>query len=121
MHEFHLMRRIVELVEEVAAQQDGGWPVRIRLRVSPYSHFAEHSLSDLQALFQIAAQGTIARHATLAILPMADESPCPHCGQAIQHPTHQTACPTCGMERVPNECGAEMLIQDIEWQDQPER
>ncbi len=57
MHEFKLMRQVVQMVEEATLKQPGSVPRLIRLQLSNHSHLADHSVDELQTTFQMAAHG----------------------------------------------------------------
>ncbi|RMH35907.1 MAG: hypothetical protein D6690_07705 [Nitrospirae bacterium] len=116
MHEFHLLRRIVQLMEELAQQQGRGRPVLIRLRVSRDAHLAQHSLHDLQALFRLAAQGTIAERATLSLTLVSTEDTCLRCGTPLPA-SAEGLCSGCGLIRTQDLEEADMFIQDVEWEE----
>lgn len=116
MHEFHLLRRIVHLMETLAQQQGRGRPVLIRLRVSRDAHLALHAPHDIQAMFRLAAQGTIAEQATLSLTLVSTDDTCLRCGTPLPA-SAEGPCSGCGLIRTRDLEEADVFIQDVEWEE----
>lgn len=102
------------MVEEAAKKAKGRLPNLIRIQVSPHSHLALHSHSELQNTFYMAARGTLAEHAKLEILHVVVSGQCLSCGQDVQAKDDSRLCPKCGKEQVDWEDHPEVVIKDVE-------
>lgn len=114
MHELHLMRQVIRMVEDACRDQPGSVPSVIRLQVSRDSHFAAHNSEELEATFHIAAQGSLAEKARLEIKLVAPSGQCTLCGIAVTDHRETLACPSCGSENIQWEKGPEVLLQEVE-------
>ena len=114
MHELHLMRQVVRMVEEACHDQPGSVPAVIRLQVSRHSHLADHNSEELEATFQIAAQGSLAEKARLEISLVAPSGECTLCGRTVEGTQEISTCPSCGSENIQWEKRPEVLLQEVE-------
>lgn len=92
MHEWGLIRRLLELVEEEARVRRLTRVSRVRVETGLLN---DAERAALQLNFQSAAQGTIVQDAQLII----DECParvlCPHCLNEVLITQHDQDCPLC--------------------------
>ncbi|MEO8327177.1 MAG: hydrogenase maturation nickel metallochaperone HypA [Nitrospirota bacterium] len=114
MHELQLMRQVVSRVEEVCQSQPGTHASLIRLEISGHSHLAIHTAMELQATFQLAAQGTLAQHATLDIRILPAKGTCRSCGHTTDRGPETCACAHCSSGNVLWDDLPELVLKDIE-------
>lgn len=96
MHEFHLLSKLVQLVEARLEEEcPGARPVTVRLQVRRGSHLHGHDAASLQASFALAAQGTSVAQARLEVLPVATLARCQACGAQHEWDGSTLTCPTC--------------------------
>jgi hydrogenase nickel incorporation protein HypA/HybF len=114
MHELQLMRQVVSKVEEICQRQPGTILSTIRLDIGGHSHLASHTSMELQATFQLAAQGTLAHHATLDIRILPVKATCRACGRTFAREPETLVCPHCSSGNVLWEDQPELVLKDIE-------
>lgn len=114
MHETALLSRVVRLVEERLADRPGCRPVTVRIRVSPWSHLAEHDGRTLSETFSMLAAGTRAQGAVLEIKKTPVHAACPTCGQEQAGDEAAVLCHTCGSTILSLTEVPEVWLQDIE-------
>jgi len=94
MHEWHLTRRLLQLVEDEAKALRLTRISRVRLRGALNAAEAE----ILRINFLAVARGTVAQGAALEIESCAVPGRCPACGCAAPLRDHHQRCPRCGGE-----------------------
>lgn len=109
MHEFHLMRQVVRLVEETLRESGAAGADLVRVAVRP----GHHPWNDtaMRTAFVAASQGTLAEGAALEILQVPGA--CSSCG--VPRGSGETAgiCPACGCADPLALGGPEIRLQDI--------
>lgn len=96
MHEFHLLAKLVKLVEvRLEEECPGARPVTVRLQVRAGSHLHDHDAESLQASFALAAQGTAMEQTRLEVLRVATLARCRACGAQHEWDGSTLTCPTC--------------------------
>ena len=111
MHELSVCQALVNQLETVSAQNGGGRVELVKLRIGPLSGI-EASL--LAQAFPIAAAGSIAAGAELAIDPAPLVVQCRDCGASGEAAPNRMLCPACGGFRVRTVSGTEMLLESVE-------
>lgn len=114
MHETHLMKRVVRMVEDRLKETSGMRPLIIRLQVNAWSHLANQvgeADSPLHWAFSQAVQGTVAEGARLELMPAPSRSSCPACGGGLHDLETIVVCPACG--RPAEDAGAELVLREI--------
>ena len=111
MHELSVCLALLQQVERIAHERAATRVTSIVIKVGPLSG-VEPEL--LRRAYPLAAAGTVAEHAELAI-----ESPhvvvrCSQCGQQSTVPPNRLLCAACGDFRTRLESGDEMILQSLE-------
>ncbi len=106
MHELHVMRQVVKMVEDLILRQSGV-PSVVRLQISSQSHLADHSSQELSTTFGLATQGTTVQGPKLEIIFLPVKGSCQQCGGSLIWSTYTLVC---------EECGSGKLV----WENQPE-
>lgn len=114
MHELHIMRHIIGLVEEACRSHGESQPSVIHLQVASHSHIASHTPDEMQAMFQMAAAGTIAEKARLAIALVSDSGHCQSCGAMVARTQDMLTCPLCESGIVTWGSVPEVLLKEVE-------
>lgn len=113
MHEVHLMAQLVRMIEDSLEEAKGAAPLLVRLRISALSHLLAHDRDELQAAFDLAAQGTRAAGAELEIQRMPVTGSCRACGHSLSVTDIVTACPSCGSATVDVEDVPELVLHEM--------
>ncbi len=111
MHELAVCQALVQQLEEVSAANGRGRVELVRLRIGPLSGIEAALLSQA---FPIAAAGTIAAGAELAISAAPVVVQCNDCGASGEAAPNRMLCPACGGYRVRTISGTEMLLESVE-------
>ncbi|NKB81355.1 MAG: hypothetical protein GKS05_05580 [Nitrospirales bacterium] len=119
MHELQLMQQVVHMVDDIARKQGHGKPTTIRLQISSHSHLAEHSLEELQATWHMAAFGTAAQDTQLETEMVTNTGLCQTCGFTAERRRDTMICPTCESGYLVWEDQPEVVLQEIEWLEEP--
>ncbi|TAJ31835.1 MAG: hydrogenase maturation nickel metallochaperone HypA [Nitrospirae bacterium] len=115
MHEFHLLAKLVKLVEARLEEEcPGARPVTVRLQVRIGSHLHDHDAASLQASFALAAQGTAMEQARLEVFPVATLARCRACGAQHEWDGATLTCPTCETPTLEIPDGPEVVVVGIE-------
>jgi len=112
MHELSLCQALISQVEGVAHEHQAQAVTRILLRVGPLSG-AEPAL--LQQAFPLAAAGTLAAGAELAIEKVPIKVRCQQCGAESEATANRLLCASCGDYHTQLISGDEMLLQSLEF------
>ena len=118
MHEFSLMKNLLDVVARTA-EREGGGPVRtIHLRIGELSGVNE---SSLRFAFDVLSKGTVAEDGTLEyeIVPLAAR--CRNCGEEFKPRDLVFFCPSCGGAEIEVETGREMEVDYIYMDDAEDR
>lgn len=112
MHEFHLMRQVVHLVETVLQEAGAGRAAIVRVAVRPGGH-VWHEPQAMQTAFAAAAQGTAAEGAALEII--RESVQCSVCGAPREwnQDGPATPCGTCGSDELVPLSEPEVRLQDV--------
>lgn len=111
MHELSVCQALIRQLEAVSAANGGGRVELVRLRIGPLSG-VEATL--LRQAFPLAAAGTVAEGAELAIEPSAVVVQCRECGTRSEAAPNRMLCGGCNGFRVRMVSGDEMLLQSVE-------
>jgi Zn finger protein HypA/HybF involved in hydrogenase expression len=114
MHEFQLMRQVVNQVEKVRQGHPGTMLSLIRLEISRHSHLASHTAEEVQNTFLLAAQGTPAQNAMLEIRILPSKGRCGACEHNFECGPEVSACPHCFSEIILWEDQPELVVKGIE-------
>jgi hydrogenase nickel incorporation protein HypA/HybF len=113
MHEFHLMRQVVKMVEAAMREAPHAKPSVVRLRVSAGSYLLEHDPATLQSGFAAAAHGTVAQGARVEIIAIPATARCSGCGRVITVAEMMPPCSSCGSTAVELNEGPEVVVQEV--------
>lgn len=111
MHELSVCQALVQQLEAVSAANGRGRVELVRLRIGPLSG-VEAQL--LRHAFPIAAAGTIADGAELAIATAPIIVQCKDCGASSEARPNRMLCGACNSFRVSMISGDEMLLESVE-------
>lgn len=111
MHELSVCNALVLQVERIALEQNAVAVSRILLRLGPLSGI---DASLLRNAWPIAAAGTVAEAAELAIDACGVVVQCTRCGAESAVPANRLLCRHCGDFRTRLVSGDEMLLQSVE-------
>ena len=112
MHELSVCNALIVQVERIAARQNARSVAKIVVRIGPLSG-VEPLL--LQNAYPLAAAGTIAADAELAIEAANVIVSCTICGAVSAVAPNRLVCGMCGDFRTRIRCGDEMILQRIEF------
>ena len=114
MHELSVCLALMQQVESIAAQHGARRVETISLRIGPLSGI-EPAL--LEHAFPLAATGTVADGARLAIEQSEIVVRCTECGACSTVAPNRLVCGECGDFRTRLESGDEMLLASLELAD----
>ncbi len=114
MHELSVCLALMQQVESIAAQHGARRVETISLRIGPLSGI-EPAL--LENAFPLAATGTVAEGARLAIEHSEIVVRCTECGACSTVAPNRLLCGECGDFRTRLESGDEMLLSSLELAD----
>jgi hydrogenase nickel incorporation protein HypA/HybF len=117
MHELSVCQALVEQLVELARQHGAARVERAELRVGPLSGL-EPPL--LEAAYPVAAAGTVAEAAVIAITRSPVVVRCRECGLEGEAPANRLACPRCASVRTTLVSGDELLLARVELSGIPE-
>lgn len=92
MHETAIVEGLMRILEKQAAQHGAERILRVRLKVG---RLRAVEPQQLQACFEMFAEGSIAEGATLAIDALPVRARCKACGTEFEVPRFRFECPTC--------------------------
>ncbi|MCW8888301.1 MAG: hydrogenase maturation nickel metallochaperone HypA [Gammaproteobacteria bacterium] len=111
MHELSICQALIEQVEQIAIEHSAVRVTDIYLTIGPLSGVEPHLVEQA---FPIAAAGTVAEKANLAI----DKSPvkvyCESCGTETIVAANRLLCGECGTWQTQLRGGDEMILQRVE-------
>lgn len=113
MHELHLMKQIVKVVE---TRLQGTGPAKlaaVRLKVSALSHLMDHDQATLQRAFGLAAHGTRAEGATVEIIPVPGVAWCPECRSNAAVTRLDNTCCSCGGPVMADPSASEVILHEL--------
>lgn len=111
MHELSLCQALLDQVERIARDHGATRVDRILLKVGPLAG-VEPTL--LQHAYPLAAAGTIAESAELAIEPAEIRVHCSDCGAETPARPNRLLCGACGSFKTRLVSGDEMLLANLE-------
>ena len=111
MHELSVCLALLQQVERIAQERAATRVTSIVVKVGPLSG-VEPEL--LRRAYPLAAAGTVAEHAELAIETPDVVVRCCECGQQSTVPPNRLLCTACGDFRTRLESGDEMILQSLE-------
>ena len=111
MHEYPLVKTIINKAEAHAKQHNALAVKSITLVVGDYSGYVGDSI---QMYFDLIAEDTLCRGANLVIKRVQPKLKCSGCGCLFERRPFSFECPACGAEGGPTDIGKELYIEDIE-------
>ena len=111
MHELAVCQGLMGQVEQIARRENAERITRILLSIGPLSGVEATLLKDA---FPIAAAGTVAEDADLAIEEQAVRVKCLSCGTESEASANRLLCAACGDYRTQLVSGDEMLLMSVE-------
>lgn len=111
MHELAVCQALVQQLQDVSGANGGGRVELVRLRIGPLSGVEAALLAQA---FPLAAAGTVAAGAELAITAAPVIVQCSDCGASGAAAPNRMLCPACGSYRVRTVSGTEMLLESVE-------
>jgi len=111
MHELSVCQALVRQLARVSAENGGGRVERALLRIGPLSGI---EVPLLEQAFPIAAAGTVAQGAELAVERAPVRVACTDCSLETEAAVNRMVCGACGSYRCRLVSGDEMLLQTVE-------
>ena len=111
MHEYSLTKRIVQTVNDAAAERGAKRVNAVFLVIGENNGVIPESV---QMYFDIIAKGTAAQGAILHTHVIRSEMYCPLCGENFRRPRFSFACPACGTLGSPTQVGGEFYVERIQ-------
>lgn len=111
MHEYPITKRIIEIAEQFAKENNADEVKQINLVVGDYSGYVA---SSIDLYFGIIAEDSICRNARLNIERIQPRLKCNDCGELFVRKPFSFQCPECGGEGSPTDIGQEFYIKSIE-------
>jgi len=111
MHELAVCQGLMSQVEQIARRESAERISRILLAIGPLSGVEATLLKDA---FPIAAAGTVAEDAELAIELSPIKVKCLSCGAESEATANRLLCAACGDYRTRLLSGDEMLLMSVE-------
>lgn len=111
MHELSICYALLDQVEQIARERDAVAVEKILLKIGPLSG-VEADL--LQKAWPLAAAGTVAEHAELAIDEAEIRVRCSECDGESIVPANRLLCSHCGGFRTRLVSGEDMILQRVE-------
>jgi hydrogenase nickel incorporation protein HypA/HybF len=112
MHEMSLCRALLTQVEAAAGEQGAKAVTAIRLIIGPLSGV---EIALLEHAYPLAARGTLAEGAQLAITQAPVRVRCLLCGETSEAQPNNLCCTHCDAYRTQLLSGDEMLLEGIEF------
>ena len=113
MHELHLMRQVVKIVEAGLSEAGDAKLSAVRLRVSTLSHLLMHDHATLEATFQLAARGTRVEGAKLEVIPVATDAWCPECKSGMTVTELNDTCSACEGSVIATSGQPEVVLHEL--------
>ncbi len=117
MHELQFMTNLVRMVEEVCGKESRISPSVITLEVASDSHLAQHTLEDLQMMFDFVTRDTLAQGAKLAVTTKIAKATCHACQTSIECQQETLLCPNCESGDLERDETPEVLLKNIKYTD----
>ncbi|QOV20420.1 hydrogenase maturation nickel metallochaperone HypA [Blautia liquoris] len=111
MHEYPITKRVIEIAEEFAKKNQACEVKQIHLVVGDYCGYVG---SSIELYFEIIAQDSICKHASLHIERVKPKLKCKTCGEYFDRKPFSFTCPSCGGDGEPTEIGREFYVKSIE-------
>ncbi|QAT42682.1 hydrogenase maturation nickel metallochaperone HypA [Aminipila luticellarii] len=111
MHEYPITKRIIEISEKFAKENHAQEVKQINLVVGEYSGYVA---SSIELYFEIIAEDSICKNASLHIERVKPKLKCDSCGKLFERKPFSFECPYCRGEGRPTEIGQEFYIKSIE-------
>ena len=111
MHEYPITKRIIEIAQEFALKNDAKEVKQINLVVGDYSGYVA---SSIDLYFDIIAEESICKNATLNIERIIPKLKCNDCGKLFVRKPFSFECPDCQGQGSPTDIGQEFYIKSIE-------
>lgn len=111
MHELSICNALIEQVERIARERQASSVTRIALRLGPLSGI---EIPLLRNAWPLAATGTVAEDAELAIAASDVVVRCSQCGHESSVPVNRLLCGSCGDFRTRIIQGDEMILESVE-------
>ena len=110
MHELSIAQSLISLVESESEKEGFARVLEIRLRMGEYSGIIPDCL---RSFFPIAAAGTKAEGAALAIETVPARFRCSDCGYEGDIERKSACCPVCGSTAVRLTAGREFFVESL--------
>lgn len=117
MHELQFMTNLVRMVEEVCGKESRITPSVITLEVASDSHLAQHSLEDLQTMFDFVARETLTQGAKLSVTKKTTTAKCQDCQTTMECRQETLICPICESGDIERDETPEVLLKNIKYTD----
>lgn len=117
MHELQFMTNLVRMVEEVCGKESRITPSLITLEVASDSHIAQHTLEDLQMMFDFVTRNTLSQGAKLAVTTKTAKAKCRACQTTIECRQETLICPNCESGEIQRDETPEVLLKNIKYTD----
>ncbi|MFP4063706.1 MAG: hydrogenase maturation nickel metallochaperone HypA [Halochromatium sp.] len=111
MHELSVCLSLLDQVERIAEEHGAERVERILLRIGPLSGVEAPLLANA---YPLAAAGTLAEHAELAIEAAPVRVHCVDCGADSEATANRLLCASCGSYHTRLTSGDEMLLASLE-------
>jgi hydrogenase nickel incorporation protein HypA/HybF len=110
MHEFSLVRALLEQIAQLASREHASRATGISLSVGEFSGV---DADLLQLAFAQSSEGTMAQDATLTIRRVPLEARCPSCQTEFPVVGYRFQCPVCDASEVVVVRGEELILETV--------
>ena len=117
MHELQFMTNLVRMVEEVCGKESRITPSVITLELASDSHLAQHTLEDLQMMFDFATRRSVAQGAKLAVTTKPVRAKCCACQHTFDCLQETLICPNCESGTIERDETPEFLLKNLKYTD----
>jgi hydrogenase nickel incorporation protein HypA/HybF len=111
MHEFSIVRSLLDLVERYVRENGGGRVTRVVVRVGVVSGADPYLL---RTAFETFREGTVAEGAELEIEIERMRLRCLDCGKETEREEPRFSCPSCGSLHVEVSGGEDLILKRLE-------
>jgi Zn finger protein HypA/HybF involved in hydrogenase expression len=111
------MTNLVRMVEEVCGKESRITPSVITLEVASDSHLAQHTLDDLQMMFDFVTRNSLAQDAKLAVTTKTAQAKCQSCKNTIDCLMETLICPNCESGDIERDETPEVVLKNIKYTD----
>lgn len=115
MHELQFMTNLVRMVEEVCGKESRIAPSILTLQVASDSHLSEHTIEDLQTMFDFVARNTLAQSAKLAIKTITAKAKCLDCQTTFECRPEILLCPNCESGNTKRDETPDVLLKNLKY------